>query len=116
MKMIITEEDLRNIVGKWIYEVRESESSPTYLRIYDENKEKQDFLLEKRVSQVLYSPRQIRKESSETCLTMYDYFGNPIHTKTLTEFVEWFNKNNYRVLFHRELDLLFKKIKELHYE
>ena len=113
MIMKITKEDLPKIIGRFIYEVREKDGKAQYLDIKREDKDKQEFLFIKRVEQVMYSTKHSKGES---LLTMYDYIGNPIHTKTIDDFIEWFNSRNYRILYKSELELLFETIKDRYYE
>jgi len=97
MIMKITKEDLPKITGRFIYEVREKDGKAQYLDISRVDKNNQEFLFLKRVKQVMYSTRSVNKENEESCLTMYDYIGNPIHTETIEGFVQLFNKKNIYV-------------------
>lgn len=108
MKQTITKEDLKLIVGRFIVEINTDESA---LKLTD--KVNLDFYLEKRVRWISYGGDGIIKS---------DLYGGSM-TMTEDRFVEWFNdyignpkgKRFHRLLYSKELDVVFNFIKSRNY-
>lgn len=112
MKFIITKNDLSKIVGRFIIQLNTGEEIQ-YLTDQNCNL---NFYLTKRIYFITWG---INKD----CIIKCDLFGNTIEKNTET-FLEWFNdykfqdesgKRYHRLLISKELDIVFKFLKERNY-
>lgn len=112
MKLIITENDLSKIVGKFIIQLN-SEDDIQYLT---DQKCNLDFYLTKRIYFIAWG-------ITNDHIIKSDLFGNTFEIST-KRFLEVFNeykfndesgKRYHRLLMSKELDIVFKFLKEKHY-
>lgn len=113
MKLIITHNDLNKIVGKFIIQLNTGDNEVQYLTDYKCNLE---FYLIKRIYFIAWG---ITKDHIIKC----DLFGNCYEMST-ERFLEIFNeykhsdesgKRYHRLLTSKELDIVFKFLKERNY-
>ena len=113
MKLIITENDLPKIIGKFIIQLNTGEKEVQYLTDQNCNR---DFYLIKRVCFITWG---INNDHIIKC----DLFGNTFELST-ERFLEVFNeykfkdesgKRYHRLLTSEELDIVFKFLKERNY-
>ena len=113
MKLIITKNDLPKIIGRFIIQLNSGENEIQYLTNENCNL---DFYLAKRIYFITWG---INKDSIIEC----DLFGNSFELST-ESFLEVFNeykfkdesgKRYHRLLTSKELDIVFKFIKERNY-
>ena len=112
MKLIITENDLSKIVGRFIIQLNTGEE----IQYLTDKNCNIDFYLTKRIYFITWG-------TSKDCIIKCDLFGNTIEKNTKT-FLEWFNeykfndesgKRYHRLLTSKELDIVFKFLKERNY-
>lgn len=113
MKLIITKNDLSKIIGRFIIQLNTGEKETQYLTDQNCNL---DFYLSKRVYFITWG---INKD----CIIKCDLFGNSFEIST-EKFLEVFNdykfqdefgKRYHRLLTSKELDIVFKFLKERNY-
>ena len=113
MKLTITKADLPKIVGRFIIQLNTGDKEIQYLT---DEKCNLDFYLSKRVSLITWG---VTKDYIIEC----DLYGNPFEIQT-ERFLEIFNdykfddksgERYHRLLTSKELDIVFKFIKERNY-
>jgi hypothetical protein len=113
MKLTITEKDLDKIVGKFIIQLNTGDNQTQYINNGNCNL---DFYLHKRIYFIMWGIK------IDTVIKS-DLFGNTFEMPT-SKFLDFFNeykfddesgKRYHRLLTSRELDIVFKFIKERNY-